>query len=122
MYAGTTKTLLLKFSLFTKPRLTRANPADYDVPANRSFAYMQSEPRERLADLTAAADGGSAYAQNELGRLCMLGIPGVLAADPQAGMEWFRKSAAKDSSAGQENLHRARRLFTASAQQPQVDK
>jgi len=68
--------------------------------------------------LTAAAEAGSAYAQNELGRLYMVGIPGNLASDSKAGMEWFRKSAAQGFPAAQENLDRARKLFATPAPQP----
>jgi len=100
-----------------------ATPGDFDVLANRSFAYMQSgKPREGLKDLTAAAEGGSAYAQNELGRLNMTGIPGILTPDTQAGMEWFRKSAAQGFWAGQENLDRAKKLYSTPAQQPEMTK
>jgi TPR repeat protein len=57
---------------------------------------MQSgKPRDGLNDLTAAAEGGSAYAQNELGRMCMTGIPGFLTPDFNSGLAWFRKSAAQ---------------------------
>ena len=73
---------------------------------------MQSgKPGEGLRDLTAAAEGGSASAQNELGRLYMTGIPGILTPDMKAGVAWFRKSAAQGFRAGQENLDRARALY-----------
>jgi tetratricopeptide (TPR) repeat protein len=89
-----------------------AKPGDLDVLANRSAAYMKiGMLREGLDDLRAAAQGGSAYAQCELGRYYMIGIPGVLTPDPAAGIEWFTKSAAQGYSAGQENLRRARQLF-----------
>jgi tetratricopeptide (TPR) repeat protein len=89
-----------------------ATPNDVDLLTNRSLAYMQSgKPGEGLRDLTAAAEGGSASAQNELGRLYMTGIPGILTPDMKAGVAWFRKSAAQGFRAGQENLDRARALY-----------
>jgi tetratricopeptide (TPR) repeat protein len=93
-------------------------PGDVDLLANRSAAYMQlGMAREGLDDLRAAAKGGSAYAESELGRYYMTGIAGLLAPDPVVGIEWFKKSAAQGYSAGQENLRRARQLYGDSAPQ-----
>jgi TPR repeat protein len=87
-------------------------PGDLDVLANRSAAYMNiGMMREGLEDLRTAAQGGSAYAQSELGRYYMIGIPGLLTPDPAIGIEWFRKSAAQGYGAGVENLRRARQLY-----------
>jgi TPR repeat protein len=66
---------------------------------------------EGIDDLRAAAEAGSAYAQSELGRYYMVGVPGVLSTDPTAGIAWFKKSAAQGFSNGQENLERARKMF-----------
>jgi len=89
-----------------------SNPDDADTLANRSYAYMQTGmAREGIKDLRAAAEAGNAYAQCELGRYYMEGIPGILSPDRAAGMDWFRKSAAQGYPAGQENLKRARQLF-----------
>ena len=89
-----------------------SNPNDADTLANRSNAYMQTGmAREGIKDLQAAAEAGSAYAQCELGRYYMIGVPGILLPDPTAGMSWFEKSAAQGYPAGQENLRRARKLF-----------
>jgi tetratricopeptide (TPR) repeat protein len=89
-----------------------SNPNDADTLANRSYAYMQTGmAREGIKDLRAAAEAGSAYAQCELGRYYMEGIPGILSPDRTAGMDWFKKSAAQGYPAGQENLERARKLF-----------
>jgi tetratricopeptide (TPR) repeat protein len=88
------------------------NPNDFDLLATRGFAYLQSgRPREGINDLTAAAEGGSAYAQSELGRMYMIGIPGVLAPDFNSGLAWFRKSAAQGYDAGRQNLERALALL-----------
>jgi TPR repeat protein len=73
---------------------------------------MQSgKPAEGLKDLTAAAEAGSPYAQSELGRLYMIGIPGILTPDPPTGIKWFQKSAAQGFPAGQQNLDKARQVF-----------
>ena len=75
-------------------------------------AYFQiGMAREGLADLRAAADGGDGYAQSELGRHYMIGIPGVLTPDARTGLEWFKKSAAQGNPTGLQNLERARKLF-----------
>jgi tetratricopeptide (TPR) repeat protein len=87
-------------------------PDDFDLLATRGSVYMQSgKPREGLNDLTAAAEGGSAYAQSELGRMYMIGIPGVLTPDFNSGLAWFRKSAAQGYDAGRQNLERALALL-----------
>jgi hypothetical protein len=73
-----------KYTAAIEPIIERlaSNPHDLDLLATRGFAYMQSgKPREGLSDLASAANGGSAYAQSELGRMCMFGIPGFLAPD-----------------------------------------
>jgi tetratricopeptide (TPR) repeat protein len=89
-----------------------SNPDDADTLANRSYAYMQTGmAREGIKDLQAAAEAGNAYAQCELGRYYMEGIPGILSPDRTAGMDWFRKSASQGYPAGQENLKRALKLF-----------
>jgi tetratricopeptide (TPR) repeat protein len=89
-----------------------SNPDDADTLANRSYAYMQTGmAREGIKDLQAAAEAGNAYAQCELGRYYMEGIPGILSPDRTAGMDWFRKSASQGYPAGQENLNRALKLF-----------
>jgi tetratricopeptide (TPR) repeat protein len=92
-----------------------ANPDDFDLLATRGFAYMQSgRPREGLSDLTAGAEGGSPYAQSELGRMYMIGIPGVLTPNFNTGLALFRKSAAQGYEAGRQNLERALALLPAS--------
>jgi TPR repeat protein len=73
--------------------------------ANRAFAYMQTgKMREAIEDWTAAASHGDAYSQNELGRVNMTGVPGVMPANPKAGIDWFRKAAAQGNPAGIQNL------------------
>jgi TPR repeat protein len=85
------------------------NPTDVITLAGRGFAYKQSgKYREALADWTAAAARGDAYSQNELGVLNMNGIPGVIPANPDAGIEWFRKAAAQGNSLAIRNLDTAR--------------
>lgn len=87
-------------------------PADIRALENRGAAYMLIGMQSKgLDDLRAAAQAGSAYAQSELGRYYMMGIHGLLARDPAAGIEWFKKSAAQGYSPGQENLRRARQMF-----------
>jgi TPR repeat protein len=69
--------------------------------------------REGLSDLGAAAQGGSAYAQSELGRMYMMGIPGALTPNFDVGLAWFRKSAAQGYEVGRQNLERALALLPA---------
>jgi tetratricopeptide (TPR) repeat protein len=88
------------------------SPGDPGILDNRGEAYMKSgKPREAIADWTAAAAAGSAYAQNELGILNMTGVPGVLNPDINAGINFFRQSAAQGNSLGQQNLQRALILY-----------
>jgi TPR repeat protein len=76
------------------------NPNDLDVLGNRGFAYVRSgKPREAITDWTMAVRRGSAYAQNELGRPYMMGVPGVLTPNPKTGIELFRLSAAQGRAA-----------------------
>jgi tetratricopeptide (TPR) repeat protein len=87
------------------------HPDDSGILATRANAYTQTgRPRDALADWTAAATGGDANAQNNLGAIYMNGIPGVLAADPKVGIEWFRKSADQGSAEARQNLVRASQL------------
>jgi len=89
-----------------------SHPNSVDTLADRSYAYFQTGMSQQgINDLRAAAEAGSAYAQCELGRYYMVGIPGVLATDPAAGLRWFKKSAAQGFPAGVENLQRAQRVF-----------
>jgi tetratricopeptide (TPR) repeat protein len=88
------------------------HPGDLDVLGNRGFAYIKSgKTREGISDWQTAAKGGSAYAQNELGRLYMLGVPGILTPDPKMGISLFRLAAAQGLSEGQLNLNRALQLY-----------
>jgi tetratricopeptide (TPR) repeat protein len=90
----------------------QARPNDPEILTNRSEAYFEiGMSREGIADLHVAADGGNSYAQNNLGRYYMIGIPGILAADPRTALEWFKKSAAQGNPAGQQNLEHAAQLF-----------
>jgi tetratricopeptide (TPR) repeat protein len=85
-----------------------SNPADINSRANRGRAYMEAgKVREGLADLTAAAGSGDEYSENELGKLNMMGIPGLLAPNPEAGVQWFRKAAAQGNPAAIQNLETA---------------
>jgi TPR repeat protein len=77
-------------------------------PDNRGEAYMKtSRPREAIADWTASAAAGSAYAQNQMGILYMTGVPGVLSPDINAGINFFRQTAAQGNNLAQQNLQRA---------------
>lgn len=89
----------------------QARPNDPEILTSRSEAYFEiGMAHEGIADLRVAADGGNSYAQNDLGRYYVIGIPGILAADPRMGLEWFKKSAAQGNPEGQQNLERALRL------------
>jgi TPR repeat protein len=57
-----------------------------------------------LKDWERAGDLGDADAQKEVGRACMIGIPGVLAPSPKTAIDWFRKSATHGNPDGQSNL------------------
>jgi tetratricopeptide (TPR) repeat protein len=87
-----------------------ANPDDVVVVSNRALAYMRiGKVREAIEDWKVGARLGDAYSQNELGRVNMKGVPGVMPANPQAGIEWFRKAAAQGNPAGIQNLNTALR-------------
>jgi TPR repeat protein len=100
-------------------RALSSKPGDIKMLANRGRAYMKlGKVREGLADWMAAAQAGDAYSQNELGRLYMMGVPGVVAADPRAGIDWFRKSAAQGNAAAIQNLATASKLTDGTVPQP----
>jgi TPR repeat protein len=89
-------------------KLLASSPADASALSSRAYAYLHiGMNRESLADWTAAAGYGSAYAQNELGVLNMTGIPGLMAPNPDAGVSWFRKAAAQGNLEGIRNLQTA---------------
>jgi len=46
-----------------------------------------------------------------MGRLYMMGVPGVLNPDPAKGIDLFRRSATQGNAAGQQNLQQALKLF-----------
>jgi TPR repeat protein len=84
------------------------DPADVVTLSNRAFALMKTgKIREAIEDWTAAATQGDAYSQNELGRVSMTGVPGVMPANPEAGIDWFRRAAAQGNPAGIQNLNTA---------------
>lgn len=88
-------------------------PGDPGILDRRGEAYLKSgKPREAIADLTAAAAAGSAYAQNQLGVLYMTGVAGVLDPDINAGIKLFRQSAAQGYVIGQKNLQHALSLYS----------
>lgn len=90
-------------------------PGDSSVLANRALAYMNSgRSREGIVDWEAAAADGSADAQNNMGRLYMMGVPGVLNPDPAKGIDLFHQSANQGNAAGQQNYQRALKLFPSS--------
>ena len=87
-------------------------PGNADTLASRGYAYMQTGmPREGIDDLRAAAEAGNAYAQSELGRYYMIGVPGVLTLNSTKGIAWLEKSAAQGNPTAKENLERARKLI-----------
>jgi TPR repeat protein len=110
-----------KYAAAIEPLTERLDsyPDDFDLLATRGFAYIQSgKPREGISDLTAASEGGSAYAQSELGRMYMIGVPDILTPDFNTGLAWFRKSAAQGYEAGRQNLERALALLPAAQRKP----
>jgi tetratricopeptide (TPR) repeat protein len=89
-------------------KMLAADPNDIAVVENRGIAYMRiGRTMEALADFKTAADSGAVYSQNELGRLNMIGIPGILPVNSAAGVAWFRKAAAQGNEAGIRNLQTA---------------
>jgi TPR repeat protein len=94
-------------------------PNKSGILSNRGAAYMKiGKVKEGLADWNAAAHGGDAYAQNELGRLYMMGVPGILTADRRIGIEWFRKAAAQGNAAAIQNLDIASKSAVSSDPRP----
>jgi tetratricopeptide (TPR) repeat protein len=89
-------------------KILASDPNDATALANRGKAYMETgKLREALADWSAGADLNDATSENGLGILNMQGIPGVMAPDPKAGVNWFRKAAAKGDEMGIRNLNTA---------------
>jgi tetratricopeptide (TPR) repeat protein len=89
-------------------------PDDAQALAVRSDAYKGAGKRQEwIADLEAGTALGDAYSQLSLGVAYMTGVPGVLAPDPEAGKELFRKVAgganAEYASYARVNLERAKR-------------
>jgi tetratricopeptide (TPR) repeat protein len=97
--------------------ILRSDPTNVGVVASRAFANLQlGKTREAIVDWTAAAEAGDAYSQSELGRMYMIGVPGVLKPDFNTGPELFRRSAAQGYEAGRQNLERALALVPAAHQ------
>jgi TPR repeat protein len=68
------------------------NPRDVEALQLRSATYRRTgKTKEWIEDLKAAAALGDAYSQLNLGVYYMTGIPGVLAADRNAGKALFRQ-------------------------------
>lgn len=85
--------------------ILHSDPTNTKVLLSRGWVYMDLERAgEAVADWTRAAELGDSNAQNEVGRVNMTGIPGVLQPNRRVGMEWFRKSAAQGNAAGIQNL------------------
>lgn len=84
------------------------DPANTDALASRgSVEITMGLQKDGLADWNVAAAKGNAYAQSELGRTYLEGIPGFLSPDSATGIAWLRKAAAQGEPAAQENLKRA---------------
>jgi TPR repeat protein len=85
------------------------------VQGNKTLLYRSSviglrgiqRLREALADWSVGANLNDATSENGLGILNMQGIPGVMAPDPKAGLNWFRKAAAQGDEMGIRNLNTA---------------
>jgi len=72
-----------------------ADPTDGDSLFWRGVSYIAlGRSAEGFADLLAAANLGSAEAQNRVGVLYMTGLPRVLDANPDLGVKWLRQCAA----------------------------
>jgi tetratricopeptide (TPR) repeat protein len=85
-----------------------SDPENISVVASRAFAYNQlGKLKEAVADWKVGAAAGDAYSQSELGRMFMIGVPGVLKPDFDTGLKLFRESAAQGYQAGRQNLERA---------------
>ncbi len=89
-------------------KILASNPADAYSLGSRGLAYMRTgKMREALADWTAGADLGDTTSENGMGMFNMSGIPGIMAPDPEAGVNWFRKAAAQGDATGIQNLKTA---------------
>lgn len=76
----------------------------------RGDMYRKTENMtDAVADWTKAAEGGDSYAQGELGRLYMVGVPGILVPDSAIGIRWLRMAAAQGNAAAIQNLSIATR-------------
>jgi tetratricopeptide (TPR) repeat protein len=91
-----------------------SGPENITAVVNRAFAYNQlGKLREAVADWTTGASAGDAYSQSELGRMYMIGVPGVLKPNFNTGLDLFRKSAAQGYEPSRQNLERALALLPA---------
>lgn len=80
-------------------------PGDPLLLAARGTLYFrQGKGAEALPDLRRAAELGNSDAQNNLGELYMMGVPGAVTRDTETGIAWFRKAAAQDHRGAQRNL------------------
>jgi tetratricopeptide (TPR) repeat protein len=80
------------------------SPSDAATLARRAYAYSQLEDPKALDDFTAAANLGDAYAQNELGKYNLYGVPGLVPQNRERAIDWFRKAAAHGDPDGKRNL------------------
>lgn len=87
--------------------ILEANPADVDALSWRGFAYAELEDTRAIADFTAAANLGSTYSQDRLGRYSLEGVPGIMPQDRATAIRWFRKAAEAGDPEGVRNLKAA---------------
>lgn len=91
-----------------------SDPSDLVALNMRAQAYSDAGMlREAVADWRKSAEAGNAAAQIMIGGFYMNGIPGLLEADTNTGIEWFRKAAAQGDPYGKDNLERAQRFVAA---------
>jgi tetratricopeptide (TPR) repeat protein len=82
-------------------------PQDADALCLRGWAYDRMDDPRAIADFTAAANLGDAFAQNRLGEFNFYGIPKVISQNRESAIKWFRKAADQGYPDGVKNLQRA---------------
>jgi len=88
-------------------RLLAQNPQDSSTLRMRGWAYDRMDDPLAIADFTAAANLGDAFAQNRLGEFNFYGIPNVVPKDRESAIKWFRMAAEQGYPAGVQNLQMA---------------
>ena len=85
-----------------------ADPHNTGVRVNRAFAAIEvGDQKQAIEDWKIASAEGDTDSQDKLGVLYMQGVPGLLPADPKAGIALFRRAAAQGDKVAQHNLDTA---------------